>query len=59
MISPGRPEIGRPVNIRLGEELLTRVDHYAQSVNISRAEAIRELIQRGLRRKGKPRRIFT
>jgi metal-responsive CopG/Arc/MetJ family transcriptional regulator len=48
----GRPEVGTPINVRLGDELLERVDDYAIRENISRAEAIRQLVQRGLR-KGK------
>lgn len=48
----GRPEVGTPINVRLGDELLTEVDAYAQVEGISRAEAIRQLVQRGLRRKG-------
>lgn len=42
---PGRPAVGEPVNIRLGDELLTMVDSYAANRSISRAEAIRRLIQ--------------
>lgn len=49
----GRPTVGTPINIRLGDELLERVDDYAIRENISRAEAVRQLVQRGLRRKGK------
>lgn len=53
-MSPGgRPAVGTPVNIRLGADLLDQVDQYAAAEGISRAEAIRQLVQRGLRRKGK------
>lgn len=45
----GRPEVGRPINIRLGDELLARVDLYARHEGISRAEAIRQLIADGMR----------
>lgn len=44
---PGRPEIGAPVQVRLGE-LLAPVDAYAQNHCLSRAEALRVLVQRGL-----------
>jgi hypothetical protein len=44
---PGRPEIGEPVNVRLGD-LLPRVDEFAASRDLSRAAAIRELVSRGL-----------
>lgn len=50
MTPAGRPVVGTPINIRLGDELLTRVDQYAADENISRAEAIRQLVQRGLRK---------
>lgn len=48
--SAGRPEIGRPINIRLGDDLLAEVDAYAEAEGIKRAEAIRQLVQRGLQR---------
>jgi hypothetical protein len=44
---PGRPEIGNPVQIRLGD-LLARVDAYAAEQGRSRADAVRELIGKGL-----------
>lgn len=50
MSPAGRPEIGQPVNIRLGNELLSRVDAFAAREQISRAEAIRHLVARGLKR---------
>jgi metal-responsive CopG/Arc/MetJ family transcriptional regulator len=47
-VSPaGRPEIGEPINIRLGD-LLSRVDAFAEREQISRAEAIRRLVAAGL-----------
>lgn len=52
MSPAGRPEIGQPINIRLGDDLLAAVDNYAADCGVSRAEAIRELVQRGLRWKG-------
>ena len=42
---PGRPEIGPPVNVRLGTDLLGLVDAYAKRQSVSRAEAIRRLVQ--------------
>lgn len=53
MSPAGRPEIGKPINIRLPNDLLAEVDVYAAENGISRAEAIRQLVQRGLKRKGK------
>ncbi|AMW63895.1 transcriptional repressor [Mycobacterium phage GreaseLightnin] len=47
---PGRPEVGRPVNVRLGDDLLADVDEYAAAEGIARAEAIRHLLRRGLKR---------
>lgn len=44
---PGRPEIGDPVNVRLGE-LLAKVDEAATSRGKSRAEMIRHLVGLGL-----------
>lgn len=44
---PGRPEVGARVGVRLGE-MLPAVDAYADGHGISRAEAIRRLIGRGL-----------
>lgn len=52
MSPAGRPEVGTPINVRLGDELLAQVDQFAQAESISRAEAVRQLVQRGLRRKG-------
>ena len=40
----GRPEIGQPINIRLGDELLALVDDYAAHNGQSRAEAVRFLL---------------
>lgn len=53
MTPAGRPEIGTPVNVRLGADLLAQVDQYAAAESVSRAEAIRQLVQRGLRRRAK------
>lgn len=44
----GRPEVGGPVAVRLGDDLLTDVDNYAGARNVSRADAIRDLIKTAL-----------
>jgi hypothetical protein len=44
MSPAGRPEIGQPINIRLGDELLAAVDAKAHRLGISRAELIRTLL---------------
>lgn len=44
---PGRPAIGQPVQVRLGE-LLPLVDEWAAERDYSRAEAVRRLVQIGL-----------
>jgi len=48
MSPAGRPEIGQPVNIRFGDELLDAVDEYATDAGVARAEAVRVLVQDGL-----------
>ena len=45
MTPAGRPEIGQPINIRLGDDLLAEVDEYAAELGVSRAEAIRQLVR--------------
>jgi predicted DNA binding CopG/RHH family protein len=40
----GRPEIGTPINIRLGDELLAAVNAKAASLGVSRAEVIRTIL---------------
>lgn len=50
-MSPGgRPEVGKPINVRLGDELLAQVDDWAEAEGIKRAEAIRLLVKHGLRK---------
>jgi len=44
MTPAGRPQIGTPINIRLGDELLTAVDAKADRQGVSRAEIIRMLL---------------
>lgn len=48
MTPAGRPEIGQPINVRLGDKLLARADDYAAREKISRAEAIRALVRAAL-----------
>lgn len=45
MTPVGRPEIGAPINVRLGNDLLAEVDAYAAELGFSRAEAIRQLVR--------------
>lgn len=45
---PGRPAIGGPVYALLGEDLRERVYQWAAEHGVKRAEAIRQLIERGL-----------
>jgi Ribbon-helix-helix protein, copG family len=45
---PGRPVVGDAINVRLGDELLGRVDALSAGTGISRAEAIRSLVTVGL-----------
>lgn len=45
--SAGRPEIGEPVNVRLGG-YLPQVDEFAAGHGMTRAAAIRELVSRGM-----------
>lgn len=40
----GRPKIGKPINIRLTDELLAVVDAEAARLGVSRAEAIRAIL---------------
>lgn len=48
MTPAGRPEIGPPINIRLGDTLLALVDGYAAREGINRASAIRALTRAAL-----------
>lgn len=47
---PGRPEVGKAINVRLGDDRLQDVDAWARENAVSRAEAIRHLIDVGLDR---------
>lgn len=44
----GRPEIGGTISTAIGDERLEHVGAWAKANNLSRAEAIRQLIDRGL-----------
>ena len=47
-MSPGgRPEIGQPINIRLGDAL-PLVDAYAARMKITRAQALRAIVKAAL-----------
>jgi len=46
---PGRPAVGRPVQVRLGD-LESAVDEYAEAINNSRSESVRQLVRFGLER---------
>jgi len=48
MSPAGRPEIGTPINVRLGDELLAAVDAYAKHTEATRAQAVRRLIHDAL-----------
>lgn len=45
MSPAGRPEIGQPINVRLGNELLAAIDAKANRLGMSRAELIRMLLE--------------
>lgn len=44
MSPAGRPEIGQPINVRLGDALLAAVDAKAARLGISRPECIRMIL---------------
>lgn len=50
MTPAGRPEVGTPINIRLGDELLAKVDAWRESgpIKVSRASAIRSMVAAAL-----------
>jgi hypothetical protein len=44
-VSPvGRPEIGTPINVRLGDNLLADIDARAYRLGVSRASLIRSML---------------
>ncbi len=45
---PGRPEVGKPINVRLGDELLARIDAEAKTRGKSRADTIRDLVAQAI-----------
>lgn len=45
---PGRPEVGKPINVRLGDELLAQVDAEAKRCGKSRADTLRDLVAQAL-----------
>ncbi|ORW24005.1 hypothetical protein [Mycobacterium palustre] len=48
MAPRSRPEVGAPIHVRLGKELLAEVDAYAKTAKVSRATAVRSLIRASL-----------
>ena len=55
---PGRPPIGRVVEVRFTDEQLDAIDQHAENTGTKRPEAIRQLVQAGLdttAKKGKKR----
>lgn len=44
----GRPEVGEAIHLRFPPELKVRVDQFASANNITRAEAVRQLLAQGL-----------
>ena len=48
MTPVGRPEIGQPINIRLGDDLLAQVDKMALAYGWGRALSFRHLVAMGL-----------
>lgn len=48
---PGRPGVGQPINIRLGDDLLARVDAIAAERGASRAATIRALVAEAVTRR--------
>jgi predicted DNA binding CopG/RHH family protein len=54
MTPAGRPEIGQPINVRLGDDLLAAVDSEAGRLGITRAELIRTLIADEMLRRATP-----
>lgn len=41
---PGRPEVGKPINVRLGDELLAWVDAEAGRIGKTRSDTLRDLV---------------
>lgn len=45
---PGRPRVGSPINVALGDDLLARVDAAAEQRGATRADTIRTLLSQAL-----------
>jgi metal-responsive CopG/Arc/MetJ family transcriptional regulator len=48
MAPRSRPEVGAPIHVRLGEDLLAKVDAFAKRASVGRAAAVRSLIRAAL-----------
>lgn len=48
MSPAGRPEVGKPINVRLPDDLLADLDSYAARRDESRAEVIRRAVKQYL-----------
>lgn len=44
MTPAGRPEVGKPINIRIGDQLLADIDARAHNMGVSRASLIRSCL---------------
>jgi hypothetical protein len=51
---PGRPEVGKPVQIRFPDDMLAGIDAYASEQGVSRAEAVRQIVSEALAQKTAP-----
>ena len=47
-VADSRPEVGKPINIRLGAELLSAVDQAREVSGQSRADLLRDLVSQAL-----------
>ncbi len=45
---PGRPEVGPRVEIRVPQAMLAKLDAFAAELQVSRAEAVRRIVERAL-----------
>lgn len=45
---PGRPEVGKPINWRPGDDLLPRIDAHAKALGMSRADFLREIVTKAV-----------
>jgi hypothetical protein len=44
----GRPVVGKPIHVRLGDDLLAKVDALAAARGVSRADVVRDLVAAGI-----------